>query len=236
MDRGLQSILTGRPLALVRGIASSRTRRAPAERRDGDTSEQAPAYLSVKFPVRLGDRRLGPDGLVGYFVDDGAGAAYDRLRLSADEKSQRGEAYRYFHDQRDLEVACDPAAGPIKLTLLLDPNSGVHVVSGVLPADRVHLPQPLVAATLSDLDMPFLVAPFLGEQVADPKLARRMPLPTNGHKEWTWKFFDDVHEEPQEVDAQVETESAPSLSTTMALHEGWLNYHPSRAKPDGGNQ
>ena len=243
VDRGLQSVLTGRPLALVRASLRLELDGPPLRDETAIPSEQAPAYLSVKFPVRLGDRRLGPDGLVGYFVDDGAGAAYDQLRLSADERSyQNGDqAHRYFHDQRNLEVACDPAAGPIKLTLLLDPNPGVHVVSGVLPADHVQLPQPLVAATLSDLDMPFLVAPFLGEQVADPKLARRMPLPTNGHKEWTWKFFDNTNEAPQEADAQVETEAAPSLSTTMALHEGWLNYRPSRAeparaKPDGGNQ
>jgi hypothetical protein len=236
VDQGLQSILTGRPLALVRASLRLELEGPPLRDETAIPSEQAPAYLSVKFPVRLGDRRLGPDGLVGYFVDDGAGTAYDQLRLSADEESyQKDEAHRYFHDQRDLEVACDPAAGPINLTLLLDPNPGLHVVSGVLPADRVRLPQPLVAATLSDLEMPFLVAPFLGEQVSDPKLARRMPLPTNGHKEWTWKFFDDAHEEPQEVDAQVETESAPSLFTTMALYEGWLNYRPSRAKPNGGN-
>ena len=196
----------------------------------------------MKFPVRLGDRRFGSDGLVGYFVDDGASTAYDRLRLAADEESyQKDAAHGYFDDQRDLEVACDPDAEPITLTLLMDPKPGVHVVSGILPVNRVDLPQPLVAATLSDLEIPFLVAPFLGEQVADPRSVRRMPLPTNGHNEWTWEFFDNEQEEPHKAEVRVETESAPSLSAPMALHEGWLNYHPSRAKPtpakpDGGNQ
>ena len=189
----------------------------------------------MKFPVRIGDRRLGPDGVVGYFVDDGTETAHDRLRLSADEDSyQRDDAHYYFHDQRDLEIQCDPDAGPIKLTLLLDPTPGVHVVSGILPVNRVHLPQSLVAATLSDLEIPFLVAPFLGERVTDPESPRRMPLPTTGDKEWTWKFFGDAAEtsqEVREVEVRVDTESSPSLFATMALHEGWLNYHPSRAKP-----
>jgi hypothetical protein len=242
VDQGLQSVLAGRPLALVRASLRLELDGPPLRDETAIPSEQAPAYLSVKFPVRLGDRRLGPDGLVGYFLDDGTGTAYDRLRLAADEQSyQKDAAHGYFHDQRDLEVPCDPDAGPIKLTLLLDPEPGVHVVSGILPANRVHLPRPLVATTLADLDIPFLVAPFLGERVTDPNSPRRMPLPTVGHKEWTWKFFDDAHEEHQEVDVRVETEAAPSLFATMALHEGWLNYHPSRAKParakpDGGNQ
>jgi hypothetical protein len=89
--------------------------------------------------------------------------------------------------------------------------------------------------------MPFLVAPFLGGRVTDPGAPRRMPLPTTGDKEWTWKFFDDAHEQPQEVDVRVDPEASPSLFATMGLHEGWLNYHPSRAKParakpDGGNR
>jgi hypothetical protein len=231
-DQGLQSLLTGRPLALVRASLRLELDGPPLRDETAIPSGEAPAYLSVKFPVRLGDRRLGPDGLVGYFVDDGTDTAYHHLRLGADEDSyQKDEAHRYFHDQRDLEVQCDPSVAPIKLTLLLDPQPGVHIVSGILPANRVRLPQPLVAATLSDLEMPFLVAPFLGERVTDPGAPRRMPLPTTGDKEWTWKFFDDAREEPQEVDVRVDPEAAPSLFVTMGLHEGWLNYHPSRAKP-----
>jgi len=232
VNQGLQSVLVGRPLALVRASLRLELDGPPLRDETAIPPEQAPAYLSVKFPVRLGDRRLGADGLVGYFVDDATDTAYDRLRLSADEDSAQGApAHAYFHDQRDLQIQCDPGAGPIKLTLLLDPTPGVHLVSGILPVNRVHLPQPLVAATLSDLEMPFLVAPFLGERVTDPDSPRRMPLPTTGDKEWTWKFFADAHEEPREVDVRVDTESSPSLFATMALHEGWLSYHPSRAKP-----
>ena len=242
VDQSLQSVLTGRPLALVRASLRLELDGPPLRDETAVPSGETAAYLSVQFPVRLGDRRFGSDGLIGYFVDDRTGTAYDQLRLAADEKSyQRDATHGYFHDQRDLEVACDPDAEPIKLTLLMDPKPGVHVVSGILPVNRVDLPQPLVAATLSDLEIPFLVAPFLGEQVADPSSVRRMPLPTNGHNEWTWEFFDNEQEEPHKAEVRVETESAPSLSVPMALHEGWLNYHPSRAKPtrakqDGGNQ
>ena len=242
VDQSLQSVLTGRPLALVRASLRLELDGPPLRDETAIPSDAPAPYLSVKFPVRLGDRRFGSDGLVGYFVDDDADTAYDQLRLAADEDSyQKDAAHGYFHDQRDLEVACDPGAGPIMLTLLLDPKPGVHVVSGILPVNRLDLPQPLVAATLSDLEIPFLVAPFLGEQVTDPSSVRRMPLPTNGHKEWTWEFFDDAQEAPHKADVRVETEAAPSLFAPMALHEGWLNYHPSRAKPvrekpDGGNQ
>ena len=150
VNHDLQSVVTGRPLALVRASLRLELDGPPLRDETAIPSAQAPGYLSVKLPVRLGDRRLGPDGLVGYFVDDGAGTAYDQLRLAADEDSyQKDAAHGYFHDQRDLDVAGDPAAGPIKLTLLVDPKPGVHIVSGILPASHVDLPQPLVAATLS---------------------------------------------------------------------------------------
>ena len=236
VEQGLQSVLLGRPLALVRASLHLELDGPPLRDETALPADEPPSYLSVKFPVRLGDRRLGPDGLIGYVVDDGSGAAYHKLRLSADEDSyQRDHAHGYFHDQRDVEVQCDPAAAPIKLTLLLDPQPGVHVISGILPASRIRLSQPLVAATLSDLEIPFLVAPFLSEQLSDPASPRHMPLPTNGDKEWTWQFFPDAKQKHLEVDVRVDTESSPSLFANMAMHEGWLSYRPSRAKPPRPN-
>jgi hypothetical protein len=256
MDQGLQPILIGRPLALA--LASLRLELDGPPLRD-ESAEQAlsgdPPYLSVKFPVRLGDRRLGPDGLVGYFVHDSAQDAYGRLRLVADETFtsdivtdtdfQSGVLVTHdpaaikltpsnaYFDQSGLEVTCNPKAAAIKLTLLLDPKQGVHVSAGILPANLVAIPRPLVTQAMSDLDIPFLVAPVLGERRIDPAVDPNphIPLPTDGHDEWRWAFFRDAAAtSSEEIAVTVDAAAAPSLSTAMALHEGWLKYRPSKGE------
>jgi hypothetical protein len=240
LDQGLQSVLIGRPLALVR--ASLRleldglplTDQSAKQVLSADHQKQEPWFLSVEFPVHLGGRRLGPDGLAGYFVDDGTTAAYQKLRVSADENlDPTVEANAYF-DRSGLNVTCDPQAQAIKLTLLLDPKEGVHVVSGILPTNLINIPRPLVTEALSDLEVPFLVAPVLGERLAaDVKDARmRMPLPTNDDGEWRWVILPNASagSSSREVAVSADTAAAPSLSTTMMLHEGWLKYRPLKGE------
>ena len=99
LDQGLQAVLAGRPLALVRASLRLEFDGAPAAdpRLATDPGTQDPWFRGLKFPVRLGDRRLGPDGLVGYFVDDGSPGAYAKLRPRADETlSPELSANAYF--------------------------------------------------------------------------------------------------------------------------------------------
>ncbi len=238
LDQGLQSVLVGRPLALVRASLRLELDGPPVTDQSvqhalaADRQAQEPWFRSLKVPVRVGDRRLGPDGLVGYFVDDGSTAAYETLNLRADEPSDPGfEANAYFGAPA-LEVSCDPQAEPLILTLLLDPKRGVNVISGILPAFVSTLPRALLTEALSDLEIPFLVAPVLGERTGEqePEAVRRMPLPTNGHGEWSWAFFADAKAPSREAQVSGDTAAAPSLSTAMALHEGWLKYRPAKGE------
>lgn len=137
--------------------------------------------------MRLGDRRLGADGLVGYFVDDGSASVYAKLRLSGEQKPEgAARPHTYFDYGRVVDLACarpdEPAA---MLTLLLDPKLGVHIVSAILPTNVVTLPLPLVSAAMPELEPRFLAAPIVGERDLDPKVraAPSMPLPSNGHAE-----------------------------------------------------
>ena len=238
LDQGLQSVLVGRPLALIRAslrleldgppVTDQSVQRALA----ADRQTQEPWFRNLKIPVRIGDRRLGPDGLVGYFVGDGSAAAYETLCLRSDETSDPGFEGNAYFGAPTLEVSCDPQAGPLILTLLLDPKRGVNVISGILPAFVSTLPQALLAEAVSDLEIPFLVAPVLGERTGEqgPEAIRRMPLPTNGHGEWSWAFFPDAKAPSREAPVSGDTAAAPSLSTSMALHEGWLKYRPAKGE------
>ena len=238
LDQGLQSVLIGRPLALVRASLRLELDGPPLTDQGAGHVLAAgralpePWFRSLKFPVRIGDRRLGPDGLVGYFVEDDNAAAYQTLRLRADEPHDPGfEAHAYFGTSA-LEVPCDPDSHPIGLTLLLDPKRSVNIVSGILPASVITVPQPLVAKSLSDLELPFLVAPVLAARAdeAEPETSRRMPLPTGGHDEWRWVYFPDARSPSVEAAVASDAAAAPSLFSTMALHEGWLKYRPAKGE------
>jgi hypothetical protein len=236
LDQGLQSVLVGRPLALVRASLRLEFDGSPVADPSAlpglAADQQDPWFRGLTFPVRLGDRRLGPDGLVGYFIDDDSPGAYETLRLRADETfDPEFEANAYFGSPT-LKVPCDPKAKPLILTLLLDPKRGVNLVSGILPASVAAIPQALLAKSVSDLEIPFLVAPILGERAGaeEPATQRRIPLPTDGHGEWSWVFFPDETNESEEAEAVTDTAATPSLSAAMALHEGWLKLRPAKGE------
>lgn len=235
---GLQSALFGRPMALVRATLRLELDGPPLSDqgagwlRAASTPDAWPAFTRIRFPVRLGDSRIGDDGLVGYFVDDGSTTAYARMRLAAVQTPGTGQGpHVYFDYGSTVEVACARSRDPaIRLTLLMEPMQAMHIVSGILPVSRVMLPSSLVSASLAELELPFLVAPILGERDPDPKVAAgpAVPLPTEGHKEWTWLSYPDDMSPSHEVPAQSDSQPASTLDTPKALYEGWLKYRPAK--------
>lgn len=230
-DVGLHTILTGRPLALVRARLRLELDGPPM----GDGG-----WTAMRFPVRLGDRRLGPDGLVGYFVDGESTAQYTKMRLSAEEKPGN-RSNDYFDHEQFVEAACARSQKDgTMLTLLMDPRFGVHVVSGILPADAPFLPQPLVAAGMGGLEVPFLVAPVIAEWQGGTG-APTMPLPTTGHGDWSWTSLAPpasgaADGPPPDATAaglrQVPVSSGQGVGGGLfgprALYEGWLRYSPAK--------
>jgi hypothetical protein len=235
-DQGLAAVLVGRPLVLVRAALSLELDGPPladqsrAAALEGGDDRDWPRRAQV--PIRLGDGRLGPEGLVGCFLDDGSDAAFETLRLREDGRHSASlRAHPYFAAPA-LTVACDPAAPPVRLALLLDPTRPVHLVSGILPAAAFSPPQGPVDRALADLEFPFLVAPVIGERTDgdDPDARRALPTPSDGHDDWRWVWFEDRTGPARAVPVSGDTSATPSLSGPMALHEGWLSYRPARGK------
>lgn len=242
-DQGLLSVLTGRPLALVRASvkielegppvadhSAPPTDKTNAPQQNADQPAQETWAAPLRFPLRVGDRRIGPDGFVGCFIEDGSPSAYQTLYRPSEQGVETSIDDNSYLRPLALEVSCDSATKPTMLTLLLDPKRGVNLVSGILPATIVTLPPALVADAVSNLQMPFLVAPVLGERRSETAATtgRNMPLPTNGHDEWRWLVFAEQGQPAIETPIQNDTATAPSLSGIMALHEGWLTYWPTK--------
>jgi hypothetical protein len=230
----LRAVLVGRPVALVRAslrlelagppLASHTRQQLLADPKIAET----PDFLRAKFPVRLGDSRLGADGLLGYFVGGGQPSDYLSMRLSADQaNSALWAAQSYFDKNPYLRMGCSwPNNTQINLTLLMDPKLGVHIVSGILPANLVMLPPGVVSAISGALQPAFLVAPALGGWTDDARLPD-IPLPTNGKDEWGWYSLDakgGAPKEPVTMDPQVRG----NLFDRGALYEGWLASLPQK--------
>jgi len=175
--------------------------------------------------MRLGDRRLGPEGLVGAFVDDGGGPAFQALRPRPDLHLPASLARHGYFDRSPLSVPADPEMPPLPLVLLIDPRRPVNLVTGILPAASFRVPQDAVTAASASLEIPFLVAPVLG--AAAPSSGRAMPLPTGSHDEWRWAGFPDRTSPAQDEPVSGDTAAAGRLQVRKALDEGWLRYCPT---------
>jgi hypothetical protein len=213
------SVLVGRPLALVRASLRLDLLGPPAA--DQSWAQLAGTeranFTAVSFDVRLGDRRKGPDGLIGYFRSDD----YRIFHLAQDLASSAGGGHAYFSAERAVSVAGSPDAKAELLTLLLDPRFGIHIGSGILPTKVIDLPADLVSDAAARLEVPFLVAPVLGERQADA--VPNIPLPSGmaGSWFWTWRPAPNAAV-MKPVEIKSDTSPARSLFNTMAVYEGWL--------------
>ena len=217
------SVLVGRPLALVRASLRLDLMGPPAVDQSWSqlTAATPTGFTDVPFDVRLGDRRKGPDGLVGYFVSD----RYDSFRLAQDVECEVGTD-PYFQKGTAVPVTCNPAEPATLLTLLMDPRLGVHVSSGILPTKIIDLPPDLISAGLATLEVPFLVAPVLGERLKDG--VPNIPLPMDMAGTWTWTWRPAPSAEAKSAPIKSETAPARSLFGTMALYEGWLTLRQKK--------
>lgn len=193
------SVLVGRPLALVR----ARLRLAldgPALRDTGwdvALNPPAPDFLHTGFAVRLGDQATREDGVVGYFL----GADYDTFNsVSAPGGPQQayvkqiGPLGTTDGTANYVTLKCS-ADGSAFVTLLVDPRAAVHATTGLIPVKELNIPQSLVKAPLSNIEVGFRVGPLLtavretpaqaGQRPAYPN-AVSYPAPAEQNGRWSW--------------------------------------------------
>ena len=223
--RQLRSInlVLGQPLVLARAsldlqVWGQMASNPPWAVCSGDTSGGLP---KVKFPVRVGNVLRSNDGLIGYFTPQMPGdtgqADYSKMRLAYNAQRPQAPYADYFDFDHDA-VEISPAAGPVKLTLLMDPRAGVHFASGILPAQFLELPEHVVSDALQNIELSFRVGPVLARH-----RSVRLPLPDDVPGSWSW--FDLDYRKPgwQEhphVDKPQAALAVPDEG--LQIREGWL--------------
>jgi hypothetical protein len=241
------AVLVGRPLAVVRAELALQLRGQTWVSQDwwntfdvdpGNLPDPTqPAALAavdggVATPlwnVRVGSAALPDDGVVGYFLDDPADPAQSWSAFNAVVLPQGADSgyvqqigpgnYLRLRFADDTVDAPDPAQNQLaRLTLLVDPNGGMHAFSGLLPVTVAQVPAVYTAPPLEKISYLFRAGPFLTspDQV-------RIPRPAETHGTWAW--FDHVLDATTALAAADGKVSFPA--TPPLAKEGWLKFTPN---------
>lgn len=238
------SLLIGRPLALVRGAIGLELAGPPAIDQGLDRFRAAPAadaaadggVTTMTVPVTVGMRGLLDDGLVGYFIDSGGGltaapgpSAFFSGPAGADNSppawAQGASAGVYLPDPSLTAVSV--ATPPVRVTMLIDPRSPVHLDAALLPVSRLKLEPAVYTPVLEGMSVTFPVGPLISAH--DTGDGIRIPLPDEPGYAWTlglrvdstWTFL---------ATAPVQ-DAMTALAERQSLYEGWLRLAPD-AKGD----
>jgi hypothetical protein len=182
------ALLVGRPLAVVRATLGLELRDPPAvhqgwsafrhdmRRVERDTHR----FEHVRFPVRVGEHGQLNDGVVGFWIEDGAGGFADARFFSPAGDVPDGP---WFAPGGTLPPWISPSpAGPARtLCLLVDPRGVVHATSGVSPVKTIDIPAHQYQPALRAMEVTFLTTPLLTDRGTV-----RVTLPDEPGLAWSW--------------------------------------------------
>jgi hypothetical protein len=226
--------LVGRPVALCR--ARARIVLVPAG--EDPTAARPVRSLPPGLELRLGSLTQPDDGLLAWQHEDAPTrvhpphpAARSDARESGRGRGRSGDGTRVrqiTHDYVAVDATVDlPDTAPVPLLLLMDPGTGVHATTGVLPRKKIRLEDGWVRAALSRIAPTFRAGPVL----LDPALPG-LPLPGAERFTWRWVRRDAPPGTTDNWSATgIETRADEAIlpSARVRIHEGWL-----QAVPEGG--
>lgn len=200
----------GRPVAVVRAVMRLQV--------EGGLPAMSEAQRKHAYQVRLGAIKRRVDGLLGYFLDND----YSRFHtvFPIDESGEPIPANDQSIDHEfllfDSTVDVYPETD-VHLTLLMNPQSALHITSGFLPQKQITLLREHWDVPVSKIAPTFKVGPVL----VDPANIR-MPIESaNPVMNWEW-----LHREtPSDVfSSQIKPSDslAGMPNGTMKAFEGWI--------------
>lgn len=216
------SVLIGRPIALARAALDVNALGLPAVNQskaafkaaiDGGTplDRDTGGATDVQVPVRLGELSDVDDGLVGYFIDDGADAAYRTFYSPVASHSDHHGVVMPAFDQ--IRLTTQPGSAPVMVSMMIDPNAAIHATTGLVPMKELTIPSSMITDALTRIAVTFLATPIVGGSTA------QMPVPEESGYAWSW-----VTQEEGVGRWKVEPltkGNAPSL-LQQQVQEGWL--------------
>ncbi|OON76200.1 hypothetical protein [Streptomyces tsukubensis] len=206
--------LAGPPLAVVRaGLRLDMDGLPPGGNTGSWDPEPGRQLAGYVWGLSLGQDTDPDDGLVGYFNSE----CVDRLWSphSVDDYPYGEASYLQKaapgHEDPDLQVKATPVEDPPSpanthyVTLLMNPWKSVQAISGILPANRLKLPEDQVRPAMDQVKVPFALGPVLAHlteavfsgttATSKPVKTVSMPRPAIWTGTWQWTQPHPTHPE-----------------------------------------
>lgn len=110
----------------------------------------------------------------------------------------------------------------VRLTMLIDPRSPVHLDPGLLPVARLQLAPWMYAAVLEQMSVTFTAGPILSPR--DTGEGLRVPLPDEPGMAWTLGLR--TQDKWQFVPTAPVQDAMAALAERQQLYDGWLRLDP----------
>ncbi|PXY78613.1 MAG: hypothetical protein CXX81_06710 [Methanobacteriota archaeon] len=207
----IPSMFMGRPVAITRAKVC-----LEIDERDQPMNDELRKSV---FEIRLGALSKITDGLLGYFVNDDYSKFMSVYPTDVNGVPDTPQLYgdALSHDFLEFDPTIEVRPGQeVMLTLLMNPQSSVHVTSGILPQKEITLVRSHYEQAMNKIAPTFKIGPVL----VDPQTVK-MPIPDQRGLQWSWVFkesYTDWVEQPiSDVD---QLAGLPKKKTTA--FEGWI--------------
>ena len=239
------SLLVGRPIAVVRGEVSVTIAGNPIYKQywcntgdfyneNGTYKPQDPPYMSISFPLRIGDAFLANNGILGYFPNNKYDVFYPVYGAEGQTQNlmellRAGKDFRFnpemvitgfksdYIKEKPVQITTQLNGTPTPLTMLVDPNGVIPVFSGCLPCVETNLPNGPVSKALERLTASFRVGPILL-----PPENVQMPTPDGVTGKWSMKQRKDTVSWSPDQEVQDRVHLGDLHSNPLRIKEGWL--------------
>src|SRR5690606_8252892 len=109
------------------------------------------------MPLIIGENSHLNDGTVGFFINNEKDT-YSTLHICVEEDNLTSD---YFNRNNQVLLQVEEVSEGCTISILSNPLSSVHFISGMLPIYDVSLPQQLVEKQLNKLFLTFFAGPLL---------------------------------------------------------------------------
>ncbi|MBW4464897.1 MAG: hypothetical protein KME07_05590 [Pegethrix bostrychoides GSE-TBD4-15B] len=219
------SVLIGRPLALVRAELQLMLEGDPVQDQawawtcgSNWLNETSFDFTQVQFNLRLGSLDLFDDGLLGYFNSDNYGQ-FNSVHTPSSSTPYIAPIGENNYITLPPNYLRQPATQQTTkfVTLLLDPRGNIHATTGILPIQKVTLPEAYIGDAIKTLNVTFRVNGLL----TDPDTIR-IPIPALKHADWSWIERSDPNTWNTSLPIVKANQKPRLVNTPAVIHEGWL--------------
>lgn len=169
------SMLTGRPLAMLRGGLSLRWQGLlPYSKALKDFGKRNTyGFEENTYEARIGDVRYASDGLIGYYRGEETGSTYRTFYPAYGAKTMKDP---YFSCNSDLELKVQHEKVP--LTFLLDVTGSIHIRTGILPVYEKKPDPVFFRDALEHINLRLPIYPILTgpERAGIPQIGGKEPF------------------------------------------------------------